>query len=480
MKKTLLLSSALAMATAVNAQMPDNRIAPNWTGTDLDGVSHTLYDYLDQGYTVFIDVSATWCQPCWNYHNTEALRTLFDTHGPGTADDKAMVFFVEGDGQTTLADLNGTGPNTQGNWVTATTYPIIDDSDIADLLEIGYFPTIYRICPNRLITEVGAISASALWTSCQGCEKYLADSPTDASVLPNIGSDVVCMGSPVDLSIRLQNTGTTPLTSATIEAKRGTTVLGTSEWTGNLATYELETVNVTSFNPTAASNAITYTILTTDDLASNNTAAGSITADNSVMPEIEVQLELKTDDYPNETTWKLFDGAGEIVAQDPATAYAAATVYTYDWTLNDNECYRFEIYDGAGDGLCCDYGTGYFRLKANGVNILTGGAFDNIDVEPFKTSIASAVEENVLESGLSIFPNPTNGVLNVNLNLSGATTVNISVMNMLGEVVYQNSKNFGAGAQQTALDLSDIAQGSYVMNVLADGMTATRKVTITH
>ncbi|HRH67966.1 MAG TPA: hypothetical protein PLB89_00530 [Flavobacteriales bacterium] len=47
MKKNLLLSSALALATAANAQMPDYRICPNWTGTDLDGQSHTLYDYLD-------------------------------------------------------------------------------------------------------------------------------------------------------------------------------------------------------------------------------------------------------------------------------------------------------------------------------------------------------------------------------------------------------------------------------------------------
>ncbi len=425
-------------------------------------------------------MSATWCGPCWSYHETHALRTLYDTHGPGTADNKAMVFFIEGDPQTTLANLNGSGANTQGDWVEGTTYPIIDDGDIADLLEIGYFPTVYRVCPNRMITEVGPLSSSALWTSCQGCNQYLADSPTDGSVLPNVNSPVICLGTPVDLSIRLQNTGTTPLTSGTIEAKRGTEVLGTANWTGNLGTYELETVTITTFTPTTASNNITYTLLATDDVASNNAVNGSITGDNSIMPEIEVQLELKTDNYPNETTWKLFDEAGDIVAQDPTTPYTAATVYTYDWTLNDNECYRFEIYDAVGDGICCDYGTGYFRLKANGVNILTGGAFDDIDVEPFKTSVAASVEENVLENGLSIFPNPTNGILNVNLDLPGAAVVNISVMNMLGEVVYQNSRSFGAGAQQAALDLSDIAEGSYFMTVLADGMTATRKVTITH
>ena len=42
-----------------------------------------------------------------------------------------MVFFVEGDGSTNSADLNGTGSNTQGDWITGTPYPVIDDASIA-------------------------------------------------------------------------------------------------------------------------------------------------------------------------------------------------------------------------------------------------------------------------------------------------------------------------------------------------------------
>ena len=479
MKHTLLLTAAFSLATAASAQMPDYSICPDWTGTDLNGNSHNLYSLLDSGYTVFVDVSATWCGPCWSYHETHSLANLYNTHGPA-GDNKVRVFFVEGDGSTTLADLNGNTAATQGNWVTGTPYPIIDNASIADALEISYFPTIYRICPNRMIYEVGPVSATALWTSSQQCDKYEADSPADASVLPNINSQVVCMGSPVDLKVRLQNTGTAPITSASVEAKRGTTVLGSVNWSGNLDTYELEEITVASFNPTQASNNITYTILTSDDEATNNSVNGSVTADNTVMPGINVELKLKTDNYPSETTWRLFNEAGNVVEQDPAGNYAANTEYTENWTLNDNECYRFEIYDVAGDGICCSYGNGYFRLRMNGQNVITGGSFQDTKMEPFKTSIAASVTENVLDNGLSLFPNPTTGRLSLNLNLPSATQANITVTNLLGAVVFQGTRSFTSGEQTTTLDLSQLAQGTYTLQILADGMTATRKITIAH
>ncbi|MBK9193545.1 MAG: redoxin domain-containing protein [Flavobacteriales bacterium] len=116
MKKLLLMSSLIA-STAAMAQLPDGSICPDFTGTDLNGVTHNLYDYLDQGYTVVVDVSATWCGPCWNYHNTGALEDLYTTYGPGTAADKVMVLFHRRRWQhdhgrparATLAPPRGTG-----------------------------------------------------------------------------------------------------------------------------------------------------------------------------------------------------------------------------------------------------------------------------------------------------------------------------------------------------------------------------------
>jgi PKD repeat protein len=148
-------------------QLPDGTTAPNFTSTDINGNTYTLYDYLDAGKPVILDISATWCAPCWNYHESHELRDLYDQYGPdGT--NELMVFYVEGDPTTTLANLQGTG-NTQGDWVTGTTYPILDDASIADSYTIGWFPTIYMICPDKKTKLLEQLTAEQLYAEATTC-----------------------------------------------------------------------------------------------------------------------------------------------------------------------------------------------------------------------------------------------------------------------------------------------------------------------
>ena len=145
-----------------NAQMADGSTVPDFTSTDINGNTHALYaDYLNQGKPVVIDVSATWCGPCWSYHNTHALKDLYTVYGPAGSDEMG-VLFVEGDGSTNQADLEGTGNSTAGDWVTGTPYPILDDAAVSNLLQISYYPTIYGVCPDGKIYEFGQENASSL------------------------------------------------------------------------------------------------------------------------------------------------------------------------------------------------------------------------------------------------------------------------------------------------------------------------------
>ncbi len=194
MKKHLLLLCLASMGfLRMAAQLPDGTIAPDWTETSITGQTFHLYDMLNAGKVVYIDFSATWCGPCWNYHNTHALRDVYDAHGPA-GDNKARVFFIEGDNSTNVQCLYGpTGciGGTQGNWVAGTTYPIIDDANenTTSAYQIGYFPTIYGICPmNKLVYETGQLSADGLWAwQANTCPLFQI---TSAPVVTN----VLCFG----------------------------------------------------------------------------------------------------------------------------------------------------------------------------------------------------------------------------------------------------------------------------------------------
>ncbi|NBC25045.1 MAG: redoxin family protein, partial [Bacteroidetes bacterium] len=66
----------------LNAQLQDGAEAPDWTLTDLDGNTHSLYDELNAGRQVYLVFSATWCAPCWSYHNSGNMETIYEDYGP--------------------------------------------------------------------------------------------------------------------------------------------------------------------------------------------------------------------------------------------------------------------------------------------------------------------------------------------------------------------------------------------------------------
>ena len=185
--KKILLTGILFLGLGSNAQLTSGSIAPDFTLTDINGTSHNLYSYLNAGKTVFIDVSATWCGPCWAYHGTHNLQNLWVDHGPvggtgvsSSTTDDVIVLFIEGDGTTDGAQLTGAA-GSQGNWTSGISYPIcnpvsaiIDQFDID--YNIAYFPTIYKICPNRQVFEVGTVSTSTLYNSVSNCIAFKSSS----------------------------------------------------------------------------------------------------------------------------------------------------------------------------------------------------------------------------------------------------------------------------------------------------------------
>jgi hypothetical protein len=292
MKRIITMLAAVFCLSSAQAQLSDGHKASDFTVTSLNGAQTiNLYSWLDSGYYVYLDVSATWCGPCWNFHNSHALKDLWTTYGPGTATNNVRVIYVEGDANTTDNDMNGLTTGSQGNWMTGATYPMCNPpsasaTTINNQYEIGYFPTLYVICPgNKAVKELSPSTASGWKTAAQ----LYAERPTTCPALITVdakneavksaagGVNVSCDGNFGGKIVTIKNLGVSNLTSATVTAKSGATTIATQSWTGSLAPHATADVTINITGAPASIGAVTYEVTTTGDgVSANNTATGKL------------------------------------------------------------------------------------------------------------------------------------------------------------------------------------------------------------
>ncbi len=89
-----------------------------------------------------------------------------------------------------------------------------------------------------------------------------------------------------------------------------------------------------------------------------------------------VYLRLVLDNYGPETSWKLKDASGNVIESGgPYSKGVAGTIVRDTFCLADG-CYKFEITDTYGDGICCNFGNGSYTLtNKDGQTIASGGNF---------------------------------------------------------------------------------------------------------
>jgi hypothetical protein len=387
MKKAI-LSLIVGLFISLNgfAQLADGSIAPDFTATDINGVSHSLYaDYLELGKPVIIDVSATWCGPCWSFHNTHALKDLYLVYGPAGSGEIG-VLFIEGDASTGQSDLEGNG-NTQGNWIAGTPYPIIDNAAAANILETPYYPVVYGVCPDGKIYEFGTGSPNTLKNQ---IISKCGISPTGAQnnvSLSNNSFNLCVSGQNVIPSVEVTNHGSNTITSIDLNLYSGESMIPveTIEWVGSLSSMsstniefsELINVESSQMFTAVAENANEVS----DEYAFNaiNSSSVNINISNST-DENDIIITIATDNYPGETDWVFQSSDGTVLSsfgpyEGNGTSSGgpdASTTFEYEVTLpNGDDCYELIINDSYGDGLSLGTAAGYGITTSSGVNLIS-------------------------------------------------------------------------------------------------------------
>jgi hypothetical protein len=283
--------------------------------------------------------------------------------------------------------------------------------------------------------------------------------------------------------IRIKNTGSSNLTSLTIAYGLNGSTPSIYNWTGNLKF--MESAEVTLGNLTWTPNATEFTVTLsnpnggTDQYAQNNSKTTKYTFPPA-MPS-QFVIEFKTNNSPSENQYTLKNSAGTIVHQ--RNSLTANTIYKDTLTLAD-DCYEFELTDSGEDGLSwwanTAQGAGYVRFKkvSPNVNIKTFGAdFGGKIYQQFTTGLMIGIDDYSLTTSntLNVYPNPTNGHVFIDFNLTEKGSGKIEVHDVLGKKVF-NSEFKNLSSESIEADFSELDNGIYIVTLIANNERITKKM----
>ena len=71
-------------------------------------------------------------------------------------------------------------------------------------------------------------------------------------------------------------------------------------------------------------------------------------------------------------------------------------------------------------------------------------------------------------TALEVYPNPSRDIFNVSFTSEKAQTINVKVVNVIGEVMYSESLEEFQGTYEQGIDLIGKAKGVYFLEITTD------------
>ena len=89
-------------------------------------------------------------------------------------------------------------------------------------------------------------------------------------------------------------------------------------------------------------------------------------------------------------------------------------------------------------------------------------------------------EMNDVARFIAVYPNPSNEVAGIELDLIDRSDVTLNLVNSLGQTVYTSAKSLDAGIQKIEVPTATLSAGLYFINVNVDGISKTLRLNVAH
>ena len=473
--------------------------APNFTVSDINGTSHSLYNYLDSGYVMVLELLSVTCGNCINY--APGTENSYQTNGPNGT-NVARFLGLEINSSTDSTAIS--------NFISSygVAFPIANNvSPVGINYQLYYTPSYFVVYPDRSYTTLCPLycvtsstystiesqldNAISSWVPpVSGCMDSLALN-YDSLATVSDSSCYYCNPTdtfPTNLSVNIVTDTKAEITWDNMNDSCNMVFkyfvryreVGTSTWTtksagvGNgLCNFGLNTTTKTLQNLTSG---------TTYEYKMKAFYCGGTQSNYSSPSQFTT-----ADDCPPMTnlTATTFNGNQSKVRFDWDTtgAYVFARValrvdtvganwqtaggfgvYYPSFTVNKFGLQSGESYRAQGRTFCDSNITSYrswwttpvFWTQPGTIRMSGGTTINNLDV----------------------YPNPTDDVFNVSFVSEEIQTLSIRILNIVGEVVYTENLEHFVGEYTKQISIGDNSRGVYFLETTDNQGTKTIKLVV--
>jgi hypothetical protein len=257
--------------------------------------------------------------------------------------------------------------------------------------------------------------------------------------------------------IKVSNEGMNPITTLEIDYS----INGQSHtytWTGNITTYQTETIVLPSTPFNLQANNTLNISLPNDEDNTNNTA--SIDFEEAPEGTSSIYLHIRPDQYANEFSWRITDSQNNVVTN--GSGYPAMVTTIEKVNLPAADCYTITIIDSFGDG-----GTRLEIKDLNGDRLFYAvGDWGSQRDGNFSTNGVLNTNEISIQS-VAVYPNPVKDILTI----QGVENAELAIFDILGKEIIRKSDI----SSVESISVSQLQAGTYIITLSRDGEMTTKK-----
>ena len=209
-----------------------------------------------------------------------------------------------------------------------------------------------------------------------------------------------------------------------------------------------------------------------------------------LMPSTTYDFYVKEACAPGDTSMTMYhvfttDSCAAITLGNPQfnvdSVNATAAALTFNW--NSANTTGFNISFGDGNSTTGTGGTVSHSYTANGTYSVTLTVYSDCDTasKTFNVQVGTiGIEDNAGITALMIYPNPTQGLVTIDGEISHSAEVSIRIINYLGQEILVDQFDPTSSVLSKTYDLSAAAAGAYLIEVATDRGVVQKSIIVRH